>query len=172
VLHRDQPGEGLSHLNSATKQFAVRRSRRCRCGGRQELPLLNRGDAGGAEARVPQAVAIPQKTNLGSGSALTDRAPLRLCVSASLRQSRPPFAVRGAAVAGGRQELPLLNRRDAGGAEARVPQAVAVPQKKRNREWLSTHRQRVSAPLRLCDKGRRSPFAALPLRRAVGRLYE
>ncbi len=55
-----------------------------------------RGDAGGAEARVEEVVAVPQKESiLGNGSALAESRSLRLCASAPLRLSSSQFAVRG-----------------------------------------------------------------------------
>ena len=57
-----------------------------------------RGDAGGAEARVEEVVAVPQKESiLGNGSALAESRSLRLCASAPLRlcaSAIEQFAVR------------------------------------------------------------------------------
>ncbi len=73
---------------SAIKRFAVRGSRfavrgsRFAVGGSRFVGsnrnLWSRRDAGDAEARVEQVVAVPKRKDLGNGSARADSTPLRL----------------------------------------------------------------------------------------------
>ena len=129
-------------------------------GPRVEQQLPSRGDAGDAEARVLQAVAVPPKKNVGNGSELPDSAPLRLCDKAVRRSRRWGC--------GGRREQPLQSRRDAGDAEARVLQAVAVPQKRTLGMAPNSPTARLCASATKQFAVRRSPFAALRLRRPSG----
>ena len=132
-------------------------------GPRVEQQLPSRGDAGDAEARVLQAVAVPPKKNVGNGSELPDSAPLRLCASATKRFAVRRSPRRGCGVP---EEPPLQNRGD---AEAQRPvsyKPLPFPQKRTLGMAPNSPTARLCASAPLRQSG--SPFAAVGLRRAQG----
>ncbi len=132
-------------------------------GPRVEQQLPSRGDAGDAEARVLQAVAVPPKKNVGNGSELPDSAPLRLCASATKRFAVRRSPRRGCGVP---EEPPLQNRGD---AEAQRPVSynpLPFPQKRTLGMAPNSPTARLCASAPLRQSG--SPFAAVGLRRAQG----